>query len=95
MDTIHTYKELLGTNFSIKFTDLTLDLELIEVSSVTADVTEGGQSEPFSLVFRTEIEEAMEQGTYELNHDSAGDKVLFLVPIGPDDVGMRYEAVFT
>ncbi len=34
------------------------------------------------------------QGTFDLEHDQIGSFALFLVPIGPDAEGMRYEAVF-
>jgi hypothetical protein len=95
MDNIDSYRELLGSNFSIRFPDLSLELELIEVSSVVADTTEDGQKEPFSLVFRSADENYMEQGSYQLNHDTLGERIIFLVPIGTDEIGMRYEAVFT
>ena len=36
----------------------------------------------------------LEQMIRRLEHDELGAFELFLVPIGPDDTGMRYEAVF-
>jgi hypothetical protein len=37
----------------------------------------------------------LEQQLFGVEHDVLEPFVLFLVPIGPDDAGMRYEAVFT
>jgi hypothetical protein len=34
------------------------------------------------------------QATYPVEHDELGRMEIFLVPIGPDGSGMRYEAVF-
>ena len=76
------YTAKIGSTFSIDLDDgSTHDIELIEVDDVKADTSEAGQAEPFSALFRTSAD--------------AGELLLFIVPIGPDDVGMRYEAVFT
>ena len=49
----------------------------------------------FSLVFREpKATTAVRQGTHDVDHDAFGTLPIFLVPIGPDDVGMRYQAVF-
>ena len=34
------------------------------------------------------------QGTYPMEHETLGRLEVFLVPLGPDAQGMRYEAVF-
>jgi hypothetical protein len=34
------------------------------------------------------------QGSYPLGHQELDGLELFLVPIGPDSLGMRYEAAF-
>ena len=96
MHTIDTYQEHIGSKYQLALDDDSLELELIEVNKVSADTTEAGQAVPFSAVFRsTDKEEALEQGTYSLTHDGMGELLIFIVPIGPDDTGMRYEAVFT
>ena len=51
--------------------------------------------EPFSVVFRAPATPVLAQMIRRLEHPELGAFELFLVPIGPDDVGMRYEAVFT
>ena len=32
---------------------------------------------------------------YRVEHEDIGSFEIFLVPIGPDEKGMKYEAVFT
>jgi hypothetical protein len=49
---------------------------------------------PFAIVLRGPHTPVLPQRTYELSHPALGTFGLFLVPIGPDATGMRYEAVF-
>jgi hypothetical protein len=48
----------------------------------------------FSVVFRGLMAPVLPQGTYHFTHAELGELDLFLVPIGPDSEGMRYEAAF-
>jgi hypothetical protein len=48
---------------------------------------------PFSLLFHAEHGPAAPQQIFELRHPELGSFSLFLVPLGPDGQGMRYEAV--
>ena len=52
---------------------------------------------PFSLVFRIagDTDSFLPQQIYHVSNDNFGDMDIFLVPIGPDKVGMKYEAMFT
>jgi hypothetical protein len=54
-----------------------------------------GRRVPFSLVFRGPRDVLLPQRTYRIEHEAIGAFDLFLVPIGPDGEGMRYEAIFT
>lgn len=49
----------------------------------------------FSLIFRGPYEPVLPQQIWSLAHEAFGELDIFLVPIGPDKKGMRYEAVFT
>jgi hypothetical protein len=89
------YQTQLNTVFELPLESGSLALKLIAVDSVTADTLENGQVDPFSAVFETEVAGSVEQGTYTLTHSEVGEITLFIVPIGPADSGMRYEAVFT
>lgn len=50
---------------------------------------------PFSLVFLGPPGTVYPQRTYQLEHPRLGSFELFVVPIGADTEGVRYEAVFT
>lgn len=70
--------------------------ELIEASALSAatappDALRG----PFRLIFRGPREAFFSQGILALEHAELGRLEIFLVPIGPDAQGMRYEAIFT
>ncbi len=69
-------------------------LTLISVDKLTNTATVGGR-EAFSIVFRGNSELILEQQIYRINNDTLGDMELFIVPVGPDDKGMCYEAVFS
>jgi hypothetical protein len=64
---------------------------------VLAEVEELGQSQnrkAFSLRFLGPPQPILPQATYRLEHPAMGALEIFLVPLGPRDGGMRYEAVF-
>ena len=86
------FSEHLGSAFTVTAVlPETLILELY-------DVTENTMSpalEQFSLLFRGPVSPVMQQCTAKLEHDKLGSLELFLVPIGPDEKGMRYQAVFS
>ena len=51
------------------------------------------RQEPYSLLFRANGNTYLPQSTYRVEHEAMDELNLFLVPIGPDDVGMRFEAI--
>jgi hypothetical protein len=69
-------------------------LTLISVDKLTSSAATG-IPEAFSIVLRGKREPVLEQQIYRINNDRLGEMELFIVPIGPDDKGMRYEAVFS
>ena len=74
-----------------------LEAELIEVTDLPgdpADLKEGARRQPFSIVLVGPAEPVLHQSIYRVEHEKLGPLDLFLVPIGPNDKGMRYEAVF-
>lgn len=70
------------------------------LSEVTAGSQPGGAGpdgatrQQFSLLFRGPAAPSISQGLWELDHDGLGELALFLVPLGPDAEGPRYEAAF-
>ena len=96
--TVETFAAHLGEAFRIRFPDGELELRLVDVepggeASLRA-AEEAGLREPFSIVFRGPPEYVLPQRIYRIEHDELDDLEIFLVPIGPDDQGMLYEAVF-
>jgi hypothetical protein len=91
--TLTTFEPLLNARFSVKVANNALELELIELESLGP--ARPDQREPFSLIFRGPRERWFEQGTYPLEHPELGAPEIFLVPIGPDAIGMQYQAIFT
>ena len=75
-----------------------LEVELIGVSEFGVGATsndEPPKRRPFSIVFRGPKEPSLPQNIYDIEHDQMGTLNLFIVPIGPDNEGMLYEAVFS
>lgn len=96
-----SFAEHLGTVFRLRAgAGEPLPLELVEVRRATyaddpAAVGPAGRREPFNLLFRGPRNPYARQGTHRLEHDRLGTLEIFLVPLGPDAAGMRYEAVFS
>ena len=55
----------------------------------------GPARDPFSLLFVGGPTPPAPQGIFTLGHDALGALDIFIVPLGPDAEGQRYEAVFS
>jgi hypothetical protein len=88
-----SFESLLGTPFRIHFGGATpLEVALYEVAR--HETHPGPRQEPFSAYFRGPRQPILPQQIYKVEHEGLGTLDIFLVPIGPDAEGMRYEAVF-
>jgi hypothetical protein len=95
--TAETFSERLGETFRVGLDDGgTLDFELATATPapVQPGDTRGGRA-PFTIVFLGPLEPVLPQRIYPLEHDSLGTFDLFIVPIGPAESRMQYEAVFS
>jgi hypothetical protein len=94
--TVSHFEPHIGSNFRLHADDV-LEVELVEADDVggRSGVTPEGSRAPFSVVFPGPRDPVLPQRIYRLEHDELGTLDLFLVPIGRDDSGVRYEAVFT
>lgn len=91
--TIETFAPLIGGMFRIHVDDASpVEVELIAAQPY--DDMHPGRRAPFSIVFRGPSQQVLVQRTYRVEHAQLGTFDLFIVPIGPDETGMRYEAVF-
>jgi hypothetical protein len=52
------------------------------------------RAEPFALLFVGPAAPRLPQGIHRLVHPDLGSLEVFLVPVGPQDSGLAYEAVF-
>jgi len=71
--------------------------DLIEVSDNTGagpNNKNSNQIDCFSILFRAPLDQPLEQNTYNFFHKKIGTFPLFIVPIGLDEKGRLYEAVF-
>jgi hypothetical protein len=66
-----------------------------ELIAVSGSRSPGSSRPQFSVLFRGGPSPPLPQGIHRLEHATLGRLELFLVPLGPDASGQRYEAVFT
>lgn len=83
-----TFAENLHSFFRVEIPD-GQDLELTEVTELSTP-----QIEQFSILFAGPANPWLPQGTYALTHAAMGQLELFLVPLGPRDGRMIYQAIF-
>lgn len=85
----------LNTNFRIEL-DATkpIDLKLVEVTPRPSGPHEEAGMERFSAVFSGPLDVLLPQQTYRIVHPEMGEFDVFLVAIGQEADGFRYEAVY-
>ena len=92
------FAECLGNRFRVHAdAGQVLDIELIDAADLPARPRPGKtppKRAPFSIIFRGPKNVHLSQRIYRLEHDKLGVLEIFLVPIVPDEEGMRLEAVF-
>lgn len=98
--TLDAFVPHIGGRFRIFLSaDRAIEAELVEARALSEQTgpqeSPARKRVPFSLVFRTPGSDYAPQQIYRVEHDTLGSYDIFLVPIGPDGTGMRYEAIFT
>src|SRR5687768_14520216 len=79
-----------GTSFVLKAAERTVNINLVEVTALK----ERPGLRSFSILFRVPKGFVVEQGLYDLEHESLGALQLFLVPVAETPEGIELEAVF-
>lgn len=88
---LDSFTRVLNTQFRLNSgSSPPLEMLLIEAT----DLTSSPRHEAFSIVFRGPRQFLLQQSIYRLEHESLGSMELFLVPIGVDEDGIRYEVIF-
>ena len=96
--TYDTFSPYVGNAFEAHLGADRVQLVLVEATESEYDGgtgPDGKVRKQFRLEFRGAASAALEQATYVFTHPQVGEFPLFIVPIGADVEGMRYEAVFT
>lgn len=72
-------------------------LQLVEIRVLSTQMPEYSSNDAFALYFldREHPGSFLPQATYTLEHAALGKLDLFIVPLGPQRDGMRYEVIFT
>ncbi|HET9712355.1 MAG TPA: hypothetical protein VFP64_10755 [Pyrinomonadaceae bacterium] len=85
----------VNTNFRVELEDSGhIDLKLVSVTPRKIGPTEEAGMERFSAVFSGPLDVLLPQQTYHLTHPEMGEFYVFLVAIGKEADGFRYEAVY-
>jgi hypothetical protein len=94
--TLETFKPLVGRPFAVVVDeDRFMPAHLVAVQPLATDSDSRRRRDPFTLVFRGPAGGHLPQDSYDLKSQDLELPGVFLVPIGPDEHGMLYEAVFT
>lgn len=85
----------VNTIFRIQIGDSRhIDLKLEAVTPKKIEPTEQAGMERFSAVFSGPLDSFLPQQTYFMTHPEMGEFPIFLVAIGREADGFRYEAVY-
>lgn len=98
--TYETFAPRLHQTFRLESPAGVQDLILIELTNLSSrssppPAASRPRRTPFSMVFRGPYNPILPQSTYRFGHDELGTFEIFIVPIGRDQAGTRYEAIFT
>ena len=94
--TADTFSPHVGETFRVIVDDQwEMATRLSEVSVWGHEEAKTRQRHPFSLIFHARPDAVIPQAIYRIENAGLEPFEAFLVPIGPDAGGMRYEAVFT
>jgi hypothetical protein len=97
--TLEKFKPHLGDTFAVsplpgESVALVLkEAELLNMPEVPRE--KDPPRKPFALHFGGPLSPILPQRIYSFSHPALGDFEMFIVPIGPREGGMIYEAIFT
>ncbi len=90
--TVEDFLPHVGGPFEVGVAGRAQRLDLLSASPLRNPAPAARQG--FSLLFRGAHAPQLPQGTHRVVHPALGELGLFLVAIGPDTAGQRYEAIF-
>jgi hypothetical protein len=86
------FEHRVGCIFTLP--DPAVALRLEEATLLPARFAAAGLRPPFSLIFIGPGDMILPQRLYQLTHEEMGEVTIFLVPVGKDNRGVLYQAVF-
>jgi Domain of unknown function (DUF6916) len=89
------FLKCLHERFEIRHGGETIKLQLIECRTLPSSQKKDSERKPFGVIFRGPRAPVLAQRIYRLEGTSIGTLEIFIVPVGPDAEGMRYEAIFS
>lgn len=87
------FKDRVGSNFTVTYPDIP-PISLVLDEAEPLPNYRPKQRPPFSLVFIGPNDPMLLQAIHRMTHDEMGALEIFLVPIGKDERGYSYQAVF-
>jgi hypothetical protein len=94
--TIDRFLPHVGEVFHVMVGDVQeMPVLLSEISRLATEGSRRRTREPFSLIFHAPPGSQLEQQIYRIERPGLEPFECFLVPIGPDQFGMRFEAIYT
>jgi hypothetical protein len=92
-----TFQDEIGTSYDVGIGPSTVhELTLVDARPLSGESSNSeSKRDPFSLIFHGPLEPILPQGIYRFRRDAAESMEIFIVPIGPENKAMRYEAIFT
>jgi len=92
---LEDFAERVGDEFVIDEKGLAgTALTLTEAEPLRATWSKPGQRPPFSLIFVGKHPQILEQRLYRFDLAGIGKVDIFLVPVGKDENGVSYQALF-
>ncbi len=94
--TAETFRPHVGALFRVLVgEDRYMPAYLVDVQGLRNDGDDRRKRDPFTLVFRGPAGGHLPQQIYPVEAEGLERMEIFLTPVGPDEHGMLYEAVFT
>ncbi len=100
--TCAAFEPFVGEPFGAVCGGASVSLDLIEARLTPLKPIDGralGKSgfvrrDPFALLFRGPATPQLRQGLYQFRHATMGEFQVGIVPVGPGETGLLYEAIF-
>lgn len=89
------FREQLNTKFYIPLEERRVELELVGVEGDKSSMEKIEGVERFVLYFLGPGDFYLPQRIYPMEHERLGGLEIFIVPVGRETGGLRYEAIFS